>query len=65
MELEELLHMQERGVRDRILGCTPSENPMARPALMPLTGIAALQDWYAKYAAWRFGWPMEDADQHH
>jgi hypothetical protein len=65
MELDELLDMQERGARDRIHGRTLKDNPMSRPELMPLADVAALQDWYAKYEAWRFGWSIEDADLRH
>lgn len=65
MEIEELLDMQERGIRDRILGCKLSDNPMARPELMPVMDAMALGDWYARHEAWRFGWSVEDANRHH
>lgn len=65
MEIEELLDMQERGVRDRILGYKLSDNPMGRPELMPVMDVMALGDWYARYEAWRFGWSVEDANRRH
>ncbi|KQV70184.1 CrpP-related protein [Rhizobium sp. Root1220] len=60
MDIESLLAMQERGIRDRILGYQLYDNPMSRPELMP---ILNLEEWYAKFDAWRFGWSMEDASR--
>ncbi|TCU15786.1 CrpP-related protein [Rhizobium sullae] len=65
MEIEELLDMQERGIRDRVLGYTLSDNPMSRPELMPIRDATALEVWYARYEAWRFGWSVEDASRRH
>jgi len=65
MEIEELLDMQERGIRDRTLGCRLSDNPMSHPEFMPIWDAAALEVWYARYEAWRFGWSMEDASRRH
>jgi hypothetical protein len=57
--------MQERGIRDRILGYALSDNPMSRPELMPIRDAWELEVWYARYEAWRFGWAVEDASRHH
>ncbi|WP_051336431.1 CrpP-related protein [Rhizobium sullae] len=65
MEIEELLDMQERGIRDRVLGYTLSDNPMSRPELMPIRDVTELEVWYARYEAWRFGWSVEDANRRH
>ncbi|WP_086995206.1 CrpP-related protein [Rhizobium sullae] len=65
MEIEELLDMQERGIRDRVLGYTLSDNPMSRPELMPIRDATELEVWHARYEAWRFGWSVEDASRRH
>ncbi|MBB4231254.1 CrpP-related protein [Rhizobium mongolense] len=65
MNIEELLDMQERGIRDRILGYALSDNPMSRPELMPICDATELEIWYARYEAWRFGWSVEDASRRH
>ena len=58
MMFENLLEMQERGVRDRALGRTLADNPMSKPDVLPITD---LQEWYSMFDAWRFGWSIEDA----
>jgi hypothetical protein len=65
MEIEELLDMQECGIRDRRLGRRLSDNPMSRPELMPVRDAAEFEAWYARYEAWRFGWSVEDANRRH
>ncbi|MBX4989029.1 CrpP-related protein [Rhizobium lentis] len=55
---ENLLEMQERGVRDRALGRRLADNPMSKPDVLPITD---LQEWYSMFDAWRFGWSIEDA----
>jgi hypothetical protein len=61
--IEDLMDMQERGVRDRILGYSLRDNPMARPGSMPSGNADAFAEWYARFDAWRFGWSIEDADR--
>jgi hypothetical protein len=58
MMFENLLEMQARGVRDRALGRGLADNPMSKPDILPITD---LQEWYAMFDAWRFGWSIEDA----
>jgi uncharacterized protein YbgA (DUF1722 family) len=60
MDIDNLLSMQERGIRDRIAGYRLCDNPMSKPELMPITNI---EEWYAKFDAWRFGWAIEDASR--
>ena len=55
---ENLLEMQARGARDRALGRSLADNPMSKPDVLPITD---LQEWYAMFDAWRFGWSIEDA----
>ncbi|WP_064693741.1 MULTISPECIES: CrpP-related protein [Rhizobium] len=55
---ENLLEMQERGVRDRARGRSLADNPMSKPDILPITD---LQEWYSMFDAWRFGWSIEDA----
>ncbi|MBX5108726.1 hypothetical protein HJB51_12140 [Rhizobium lentis] len=53
---ENLLEMQERGVRDRALGRSLADNPMSKPDVLPITD---LQEWYSMFDAWRFGWSID------
>ncbi|RUM27590.1 hypothetical protein EFQ99_00485 [Rhizobium vallis] len=55
---ENLLEMQERGVRDRARGRSLADNPMSKADVLPITDF---QEWYSMFDAWRFGWSIEDA----
>jgi hypothetical protein len=58
-ELETILDWQQRGITARILGLSPSQNPLLK--YQPQRSDPALQDWRQKVEAWSFGWEIENA----
>lgn len=63
MTIEELIDLQEAGVRARVLGLKAYENPYLAPHRMPAGDAGALGDWLARHDAWKFGWEAEDASR--
>ncbi|QND44478.1 hypothetical protein HB780_01385 (plasmid) [Rhizobium lusitanum] len=55
MDIEEILYIQGCGMRDRILGLTPAENPVLQQRLRTPEHRSDL------VSAWEFGWAIEDA----
>lgn len=58
-DMEIILDWQQRGINARILGLTPTQNPLLKH--QPQRGDPTLQDWLQKVHAWSFGWEIENA----
>lgn len=54
-----VLDWQQRGMNARVLGLSPSDNPVLR--IKPEDDRAENDKWRLKAEAWLFGWSIEDA----
>ena len=63
MAIEELIDLQEAGVRARILGLAENENPFIRADKLPSENHENWADWLSRHDAWKFGWEVENASR--
>ncbi|NLS03759.1 hypothetical protein HGP14_10365 [Rhizobium sp. P32RR-XVIII] len=63
MTIDEMVDLQKRGSRARVLGFKLSDNPYLHPERMLGHTAEALAEWLARYDAWKLGWETEHAIQ--
>jgi hypothetical protein len=63
MTIDEMVDLQKRGSRARVLGFKLSDNPYLHPTRMLGHSADALAEWLARYDAWKLGWETEHAIQ--
>ena len=63
MTIDEMVDLQKRGSRARVLGFKLSDNPYLQPDRMLCHTAEALAEWLARHDAWKLGWETEHAIQ--
>lgn len=55
--------IQKQGANARAMGISQFDNPYAKSAAMPAATGESIDEWQAKFDAWKLGWTAEDAMQ--
>ena len=53
--------IQKQGANARALGISRFDNPYAKSAAMPAATGESIDEWQAKFTAWKLGWDIENA----